>query len=99
MKTFLSWIKAKLTSTAPGGFQQGDKVSWGGCIGTVVATKAPGNTSLQVLFMGPKMLVGFYPDGRFLEWHRSSDLKFLARQRVKKQVKLNVEASTSGKSG
>lgn len=100
MRIFLNMIKeffGKLFGKPPGGFALGDKVSWGGVIGTVVATQGSvnGNGKLQVLFMGPKLIVGFESDGRFLTWHKATDLKFLARQRFVKQAKVASEDKTT----
>lgn len=80
----------KLTGKPPNGFKLGDKVSWGGCIGTVINLNAP-NIPMQVIFMGPKVVVGFYIDGRFLEWHKKADLKFIARQYIKTTLKPKEE--------
>lgn len=78
---FLRTLWGKLTGRPPGGFSLGDKVSWGGCVGTVISVSSGiGGAPLQVLFAGPKLVVGFLLDGRFLAWHKRSDLKFLGRQ-------------------
>lgn len=79
----LAELIGRATGKPPGGYRMGDKVSFNGAIGTVIATTAANGFPLQVLFMGPKLVVGFFEDGRFLDWHKESSLRFLGRQKRK----------------
>lgn len=79
----------RLTGRPPKGFARGDKVSWGGAIGTIISLNGSPKAPLQVLFMGPKTIVGFLLDGKFQPWHKARSLKFLMRPKVK--IKLTVE--------
>lgn len=74
----------------PGGqFKTNDIVEFGGIRGVVASVSAPHEKlTLQVMFPNQKLIVGFFPDGRFLEWHTSSSLSFVRRgatiaQRIK----------------
>lgn len=80
------WI-SRLTGKPPKGlFKLGDKVKWAGHIGTVISNIkiANGTDMIQVLLMGPKQMVSFHLDGRFLEWHKEPQLVFLDRPRLKR---------------
>jgi hypothetical protein len=76
LRYFFNWVSGK---PPKGSFAQGDKVSFGGAIGTIISTTGTTPHTLQALFLGPKVVVAFFPDGKFIEWHSGPSLKFLGR--------------------